>query len=360
MATAIVMNGESKKQPRPGRGGFQGRGLTEEEARVRAISEIVSTMIERSHRNENVDLNAIKTQACRKYGLARAPKLVEMIAALPDSERETLLPKLRAKPVRTASGIAVVAVMSKPHRCPHIATTGNICVYCPGGPDSDFEYSTQSYTGYEPTSMRAIRARYNPYVQARSRIDQLKRLGHSVDKVEFILMGGTFMSLPAEYRDFFIRNLHDALSGYTSANVEEADIHHKIKPEQVELVRRDYTANQGWETFLSYEDTRQDILVGLLRLRKCGKNVTCPELMGKCSVVRELHVYGTAVPVHGREADKLQHQGYGTLLMEEAERIARREHRSNKIGVISGVGTRHYYRKLGYELEGPYMVKHLL
>jgi hypothetical protein len=57
--------------------------------------------------------------------------------------------------------------MSKPHRCPHIATTGNICVYCPGGPDSDFEYSTQSYTGYEPTSMRAIRARYNPYVQVR-------------------------------------------------------------------------------------------------------------------------------------------------------------------------------------------------
>ena len=45
--------------------------------------------------------------------------------------------------------IAVVAVMCKPHRCPHISMTGNICVYCPGGPDSDFEYSTQSYTGYE-------------------------------------------------------------------------------------------------------------------------------------------------------------------------------------------------------------------
>ena len=93
--------------------------------------------------------------------------------------------RLRAKPVRTASGIAVVAVMSKPHRCPHIATTGNIFVYCPGGPDSDFEYSTQSYTGYEPTSMRAIRARYNPYVQARARVDQLRKLGHSVDKVCF-------------------------------------------------------------------------------------------------------------------------------------------------------------------------------
>nr|XP_017178804.2 elongator complex protein 3-like isoform X2 [Malus domestica]XP_028959698.1 elongator complex protein 3-like isoform X2 [Malus domestica] len=109
--------------------------------------------------------------------------------------------------------------MSKPHRCPHIATTGNICVYCPGGPDSDFEYSTQSYTGYEPTSMRAIWADTTHMSRLE---DQLKRLGHSVDKVEFILMGGTFMSLPADYRDYFIRNLHDALLGHTSANVEEA------------------------------------------------------------------------------------------------------------------------------------------
>ena len=52
-------------------------------------------------------------------------------------------------------------------------------------------------------------------------------------------------------------------------------------------------------------------------------------------------------------------QGYGTLLMEEAERIAKREHHSHKLAVISGVGTRHYYRKLGYHLEGHYMVKSL-
>lgn len=72
--------------------------------------------------------------------------------------------------------IAVVAVMCKPHRCPHINMTGNICVYCPGGPDSDFEYSTQSYTGYEPTSMRAIRARYNPFLQTRHRVEQVKQV----------------------------------------------------------------------------------------------------------------------------------------------------------------------------------------
>jgi elongator complex protein 3 len=75
------------------------------------------------------------------------------------------------------------------------------------------------------------------------------------------------------------------------------------------------------------------------------------------SIVRELHVYGTAVPVHGRDPTKFQHQGFGTLLMEEAERIAREEHGSAKIAVISGVGTRDYYRRLGYELDGPYMSK---
>jgi len=107
-----------------------------------------------------------------------------------------------------------------------------------------------------------------------------------------------------------------------------------------------------------------------------------------CSIVRELHVYGSAVPVHSRDPTKFQHRGYGVLLMEEAERIAREEHGSSKILVISGmllcltnqrcmcinssialcpvgvrghamkgVGTRHYYRKLGYELDGPYMSK---
>lgn len=70
--------------------------------------------------------------------------------------------------------------------------------------------------------MRAIRARYDPYKQTRDRVEQLSRLGHQVDKVEFIVMGGTFMSLPVSYRDYFIRNLHDALSGHTSASVEEA------------------------------------------------------------------------------------------------------------------------------------------
>lgn len=74
-------------------------------------------------------------------------------------------------------------------------------------------------------------------------------------------------------------------------------------------------------------------------------------------MVRELHVYGSVVPIHSRDPSKFQHQGFGTMLMEEAERIAIEEHGAHKLAVISGVGTRNYYMKLGYHLEGTYMVK---
>lgn len=133
----------------------------------------------------------------------------------------------------------------------------------------------------------------------------------------------------------------------------------QVRPYEIELIRRDYTANGGWETFLSYEDPALDILVGLLRLRKISDQSFRPELQGRCSIVRELHVYGSVVPVNSRDPTKFQHQGFGTLLMEEAERIAREEHGSEKMAVISGVGTRNYYRKMGYELDGPYMSKSL-
>jgi elongator complex protein 3 len=98
--------------------------------------------------------------------------------------------------------------------------------------------------------------------------------------------------------------------------------------------------------------------VGLLRLRRCGGAAFRGEVAGvapsapwrNASIVRELHVYGTAVPVHSRDPGLFQHQGFGTLLMEEAARIAAEEHGSDVLAVISGVGTRGYYRRLGYEL----------
>lgn len=82
-------------------------------------------------------------------------------------------------------------------------------------------------------------------------MDQLRRLGHSVDKVEFILMGGTFMSLPADYRDYFIRNLHDSLSGHTSRDVDEAV--RQACPDLVLRVGRERLGGQGCESNLQVE-----------------------------------------------------------------------------------------------------------
>ncbi|GMG04261.1 unnamed protein product [[Candida] boidinii] len=194
----------------------------EKERFLQCCADISLELVNSLTNSKDINLNGVIIRCSKKYKLKQQPRLTDVISSIPDQYKKYLIPKLKAKPVRTASGIAVVAVMSKPHRCPHIAYTGNICVYCPGGPDSDFEYSTQSYTGYEPTSMRAIRARYDPYEQARGRIEQLRQLGHSIDKVEYIVMGGTFMSLPKDYRENFITQLHNALTGYNGTDLDEA------------------------------------------------------------------------------------------------------------------------------------------
>jgi hypothetical protein len=111
--------------------------------------------------------------------------------------------------------------------------------------------------------MRAIRSRYDPWKQTRNRVDQLRRLGHDVDKVEFIVMGGTFMSLPSDYRDFFIRNLHDALSGHSSASVEEAiQYSEQSKTRCIGLTietRPDYCLKPHLSQMLSYGCTRLEV-----------------------------------------------------------------------------------------------------
>ncbi|CAG8584830.1 734_t:CDS:2, partial [Paraglomus occultum] len=104
------------------------KGPTQTELMVKACAEIVNELITAHENNKDVNLNGLKTKYSKRNKLKNQPKLVDIIAAIPEAYRKALLPKLKAKPVRTASGIAVVAVMCKPHRCPHIAMTGNVCV----------------------------------------------------------------------------------------------------------------------------------------------------------------------------------------------------------------------------------------
>lgn len=119
-------------------------------------------------------------------------------------------------------------------------------------------------------------------------------------------------------------------------------------PQQVELVSESYKASWGREIFLSAEDVKQDILVGFLRLR-----------LAQRAFVRELHVYGAALPLDAKARGPTgQHRGWGRRLLAEAERFAA-EKGYRELWVISGVGVRAYYRKLGYALKSGYMVKKL-
>ena len=102
--------------------------------------------------------------------------------------------------------------------------------------------------------------------------------------------------------------------------------------------------NGGWETFLSYEDSEKDILVGLPRLRKAGLVAYWKGIKGwKSLIIRELHVDGTAVVVSAHGTVRFQHQEFGICLMEEVENIAKEEHCTDQLLVILGVSTRHYY-----------------
>jgi len=117
----------------------------------------------------------------------------------------------------------------------------------------------------------------------------------------------------------------------------------------------EYDSSDGKEFFLEMVN-KDDVLFGLLRLRFPSKDVFLEELKD-AAIVREIHVYGQALKL-GAEANKSQHRGMGKKLIAEAEEIARKAG-YKKIAVISGVGVREYYRKLGYELEGTYMCKSL-
>lgn len=126
--------------------------------------------------------------------------------------------------------------------------------------------------------------------------------------------------------------------------------------DKVVLRRTDYFASAGREVFLSYESMDGDTILGFLRLRKVSRPHR-DELAGS-AIVRELHVYGQAVSVGSKEIDSsYQHRGYGAKLLKEAERVAKDEFRVDKIAVISAVGTRQYYKKLGYCQDGQYVSK---
>jgi elongator complex protein 3 len=506
------------------------------------------------------DLSRVKTQVAAQHQLARILSNAEIIAALAPNEKPKLLPVLLRKTTRTISGVTVVAVMTQPQPCPQPEP----CAYCPGGPTQGVP---QSYTGHEPAAMRGSQNNYDPYLQVRSRISQLTAIGHRVDKIELVVMGGTFPATPPEYQTRFIQRCLDAITGKKSAGLEEAkrqaetsrirnvgitvetrpdwckqphvdamldmgvtrveigvqnpddelyrlagrthtvadvveatrvakdaglkivyhlmpgmpgsnpardmaafkrvftdpafkpdmikiypclviagtkaygwyrtgvykpyttkeaaeliaevkktlppwvrvmrvqrdipaglivagvnksnlrqlvrqklaeqgdrcacircrEVGHRlavgnVKPDldKIGILTRSYQASEGKEVFISAEDPENNVLIGYLRLRVPSAKAHRPEITSVASaVVRELHVYGPLVPVGKHLTQAWQHKGYGAILLSEAERVAREDYGLKKLAVISALGTKQYYMRLGYSRDGVYVSKML-
>ena len=116
------------------------------------------------------------------------------------------------KPVRSISGVTPLTVVLAPKKCSH-----GTCIYCPGG-----EHVPQSYTDKSPAIMRAMKLKYDPYEQVKVRLNVLKLMKHPTDKIEIIILGGTFLQYPKNYKYNFIKKIFDALNNKDSKNLEEA------------------------------------------------------------------------------------------------------------------------------------------
>jgi len=521
------------------------RGIIEE--LLTTLSEVDAQLVQK-----------LKKRHAKKYPSVGIVSNATILSHTTPEEKMLLLPILKTKSMRTISGIAVVAVMIKPYPCPNQS-----CIYCP-----TFSDVPKSYTGHEPSTMRGIQNDYDPYLQVKTRLNQLELIGHATDKILLSLKGGTVTYLPYEYQLSFVHRCLEALCdesysdfeelkravetaqrklvgiivetrpdyskishtddmlhlgvttvelgvqtifddvyeickrGHTVQDVIEATrilkdagikvafhvmpglpgsnverdlkmfqeifenpffkpdnlkiypclvikdtelyelwqsgnykpyntetmtsllsqvlpniprwvriqriqrdisakmiedgvkkgnlrelaheelsksgitcscircreqgiVHRKSgitpKPENLEIIIDKNDASEGIENFISYEDTKQDILLGLIRLRVPSEKAHRKEITETMTtIVRELRVFGELVPI-GKKPNlhQVQHRKIGELLLNEAERLSREHYDVAKISVLSGLGVRQWFYKQGYARDGAYVSKYL-
>jgi len=506
----------------------------------------------------------IKGKIGKKFNYNRVVKNATILDYATKEEKEIITKFLKRRITRTLSGVSIIAIMTKPLPCP------GTCIYCPGVNSQPGKKVAQSYTGQEPAALRSIHNEYDPFKQVQSRIRDLEAIGHSVDKIELIIMGGTFLSTDYNYQEQFVKGALEGIvekrvssleeiimlaekskrriigitietrpdyckekdvdrmlsygttrvelgiqtiyeeiyklvkRGHTTKDTIEAiriakdaglkinahimpnlpgsdyskdietfdslysnpnyrpdmlkiypclvingtelynwwkegkynpystdelvdllaTVKQNIPPyvriqrimrdipaplieagcknsnlrqmiqgrlkeingkcncircreygistrnkiidpssfDNIELYRIDYEASQGHEIFLSYENKKENYLVGFLRLRKPSDFAHRQELNdGKTLIVREIKVVGELVLKDAKPnyLTQIQHRGYGKLLMKNAEKISAEDFDTKKLAVISGIGARDWFYKMGYKLDGPYVSKRL-
>lgn len=163
----------------------------------------------------------------------------------------------KKKPIRTISGVAPITVALPPRGCNH-----GVCTYCPT------LNAPQSYTPESPAIRRAIRNNYDAYNQVKSRVKTLNEMGHSTEKVELIVIGGTFLQYPEDFKEKFILGCYNALNGKKSKTIEEAKkINEKTKNRMIALcieTRPDDCSKEQIEQMLSWGTTRVEMGVQII------------------------------------------------------------------------------------------------
>lgn len=124
---------------------------------------------------------------------------------------KSLLARIRMKPIRSLSGVSTVTVLTEPYTCP-----GN-CIFCP-----DDAQLPKSYLREEPGAARAFQNEFDPYRQVRSRIDSYRAIGHPVDKIELLILGGSWSAYPFAYRKQFVKRCFDAMNDKDAETLEQA------------------------------------------------------------------------------------------------------------------------------------------
>jgi len=126
-------------------------------------------------------------------------------------EEPTILERIRMKPVRTLSGVTTVTVLTKPYPCP------GKCIFCPTE-----EAMPKSYLHDEPGARRGVEHHFDPYAQVASRLQSLEAVGHPIDKVELLILGGSWCAYRGDYQEWFVKRCFDALNGMDSTSLEQA------------------------------------------------------------------------------------------------------------------------------------------
>ncbi|MCK5289593.1 MAG: tRNA uridine(34) 5-carboxymethylaminomethyl modification radical SAM/GNAT enzyme Elp3, partial [Candidatus Aenigmarchaeota archaeon] len=210
------------------------------------IEEILSGKIK-----NKTELRKAKIRLSRESSLSGIISNSAILEHATEDEKSRLSLLVR-KPIRTISGVAVVAVMCKPGKCP------GKCIYCP-----DFSGAPRSYTGKEPAAMRAQRMDHDPYRQVEHRLMQLGEIGHKTSKVELIIMGGTFPSLDWAYQKDFVKRCFDAMNGSDSSDLKmaqelnESSLHRCVGL-TVET-RPDFSKREQIDRFLELGATRVEL-----------------------------------------------------------------------------------------------------